>query len=149
MEATLQALGGLLIKAVPTFLLVILLHLYLKWTFFGPLARVLEQRRQATEGARQKAEELLARAAAKTAEYEEALRAARNRLYLEQEAARQQWRQQHLEAVRAAREDARRMVEEARGQLEAELEIARRELEVSSRALAGRIARNLLSGRAA
>jgi F-type H+-transporting ATPase subunit b len=149
MEATLQALGGLLIKAVPTFLLVILLYFYLKWAFFSPLARVLEQRRQATEGARQKAEELLARAAAKTAEYEEALRAARSRMYLEQEAARQQWRQQHLEAVRAAREDARRLVEEARRQLEAELEIARRELELSSRALAGRIATNLLRGRAA
>lgn len=149
MEATLQALGGLLVKAIPTLLLVIILHFYLKKVFFGPIARVIEQRRQATEGVRRKAEELLARAAAQAAEYEEALRAARSELYREQEAARQRLRQQHSEAVEKAREQARATVERARQQLAAEVEAARATLEAVSRRLASRITETFLGGRAA
>ena len=37
MEETLHALGGILLRAIPTFLLVILLHFFLKYSFFGPL----------------------------------------------------------------------------------------------------------------
>ena len=48
----LQALGGILLRAVPTFLLVILLHFYLKSIFFKPLENVLRKRYDATEGAR-------------------------------------------------------------------------------------------------
>ena len=48
----LHALGGILLRAVPTFLLIILLHFYLKSIFFKPLERVLEARSEATEGAR-------------------------------------------------------------------------------------------------
>lgn len=149
MEATLQALGGLLVKAIPTLLLVILLHFYLKRVFFGPLVRVLEERRQATEGARRQAEELLARAAAKTADYEEALRAARGQIYRELEAARQRWRQQHAEAVRQARDRAQALLGEARRQLEAELEAARAGLQLRAGQLAERITEALLGGRAA
>ena len=50
MEETLRALGGILLKAVPTFILVILLHFYLKFIFFKPLQRVLRLRYEATEG---------------------------------------------------------------------------------------------------
>src|ERR1035437_5121817 len=50
MEATLHALGGILLKAVPTFLLLVLLHFYLKGVFFKPLQKVLRQRYEATEG---------------------------------------------------------------------------------------------------
>ncbi len=70
MEKILHDLGELLLKAVPTFLLVGLLYVYLRWMFFGPLERVLETRRQATEGARKLAEETFAKAAEKTAQYE-------------------------------------------------------------------------------
>ena len=76
MDAMLQALGGILLKAVPTFLLVVLLHFYLKGVFFKPLRKVLRQRYEATEGARKLAAESLERAAAKTAEYATAMRAA-------------------------------------------------------------------------
>ncbi|MGC8793957.1 MAG: ATP synthase F0 subunit B [Bryobacteraceae bacterium] len=149
MDATLRALGELLIKAIPTFLLVLLLHLYLKRVFFGPLARVLEQREQATEGTRRRAEQLLARASALTAEYEEAIRAARAEIYREQEAARQQWQQEHERTVTEARERARAMIERARAELEADLAEARVVLESRSRQLAARIADTVLGGRAA
>jgi F-type H+-transporting ATPase subunit b len=149
MEATLHALGALLIKAIPTFLLILLLHFYLKGVFFAPLARVLEQREQATEGARRQAEELLARASELTAQYEAAIREARAAIYREQEAARLRWQQEHDQAVREAQERARAAVEQARQELEAELAAARLVLESRSRELADRIAQAVLMGRAA
>src|SRR5438270_7171941 len=85
MEETLRQLGGILLRAVPTFILVVLLHLYLKFIFFKPLERVLRQRYEATEGARKLAEESIARAARKADEYEAALRAARAETYKEME----------------------------------------------------------------
>jgi len=44
MDETLRALGGILLRAIPTFVLVVLLHFYLKFVFFKPLQRVLRQR---------------------------------------------------------------------------------------------------------
>ncbi len=55
MEATLAALGGILLKAIPTLLIVLLLHFYLKATFFKPLEKVLHERYNATEGSRKMA----------------------------------------------------------------------------------------------
>src|SRR5690242_1574150 len=99
MEQTLHALGGLFLNALPTFLLLIVLHFYLKGIFFKPMTRVLQERYEATEGARKRADESLAKAAGKAAEYEAALRDARAEVYREQEAERQRWRQEHAEAV--------------------------------------------------
>ena len=76
----LHALGGILLRAVPTFLLVIVLHFYLKSIFFKPLEKVLHQRYEATEGARKLAEQSLQQAAAKTASYETQLRTAKVRI---------------------------------------------------------------------
>jgi F-type H+-transporting ATPase subunit b len=74
MDEVLRSLGGLLLAAIPTFLLVVALHFYLKRVLFGPLARVLQQRYEATEGARRAAQDMLAQVSAKQAEYESALR---------------------------------------------------------------------------
>ena len=52
MEATLHALSGILLRAIPTFLIVVFLHFYLKYMFFKPLGKVLQARYEATEGAR-------------------------------------------------------------------------------------------------
>ena len=72
-----HALSGILLRAIPTFLLVVFLHFYLKYMFFKPLDKVLHARYEATEGARLRAAESLEKAAAKTAEYEAAMRTAR------------------------------------------------------------------------
>ena len=85
MEATLHALGEILVQAIPTFVLVLLLFLYLRSMFYKPMEQVLADRSEATEGARRKAAEALDRAQAKAAAYEEQIRAARNDLYREQE----------------------------------------------------------------
>ena len=41
MDALLNSLSGLLLGAIPTFVLLILLHFYLKGMFFAPLDLVL------------------------------------------------------------------------------------------------------------
>jgi F-type H+-transporting ATPase subunit b len=149
MENTLHALAGLFLDALPTFLLIIVLHFYLKAMFFRPMGRVLEERRQATEGARKLAEESLAKASEKAAEHEAAIRAARAEIYREQEAARQQWRQEHATAIHQARLGAEGMVKESKQQLAGELIAARQSLAAEADALAGRIVERVLGRRAA
>ena len=56
MDQTLHDLGRILLEAIPTLILLFILHLYLKWMFFKPLDAVLEKRREATEGAKAAAE---------------------------------------------------------------------------------------------
>lgn len=148
MDQTLNALGGLLLKALPTFLLLILLHFYLKLVFFRPLEKVLKKRFEMTEGARKSAESSLAAAAARTAEYEAALREARGELHREQEAARRSWRDEQAAAIGEARARAEAMLAEARRQLASDAARARESLKLESEALAARIAASILEGRA-
>jgi F-type H+-transporting ATPase subunit b len=149
MEATLNALGQILLQALPTFFLVLLLHQYLKAVFFKPLERVLAERGEATEGARKKAAESLERAAAKAAAYEESLRVARNEIYREHEEVRRKWLNEQTAQILAARTHADAAVKEAKVRLAAEAEAAKASLETDSRVLADQIARTILHRRAA
>ena len=148
MEATLYALGQILIRAVPTFFLVLLLYVYLRFVFFKPMARVLAERYELTEGARHGASRSLDNAARKAAEYEDSLRAARNEMYREQEEMRRQWREEQAARVAEARKRAEAMVKEARANLEREAAETRQGLEARVRELAGRITENVLAGAA-
>src|SRR6266481_3405987 len=149
MDETLRQLGGILLRAVPTFFLVILLHFYLKFIFFTPLQRVLRQRYEATEGARKLADESLAKASEKAAEYEAALRSARGETYKELEQLRRQLQDDRAGAVREARTRAEAAVSQAKGTLAAEVAELKKGLETESDALADQIASKILRGRAA
>src|ERR1700690_2020536 len=149
MDELLRSLGGLALKAIPTFLLVVALHFYLKRVFFGPMARVIEERYQATEGARKAAEESLARAAAKADEYEASLRAARTEIYREEEEARQKPRQEQGQALAEPRRSAEFAALEARQQLAAELVTAKESLALQTDSLADQIVDSVLHGRVA
>ena len=122
MEATLHALGQILVQALPTFVLVLLLFVYLRSVFFKPLERVLAERDEATEGARQKAAAALDRAQAKVAAYEEQMRAARNEIYREQEEVRLKWRDDQTAQIAAARQRTEALVKEAKATVAAEAE---------------------------
>lgn len=145
----LHALGEILLKAVPTFLLVILLHFYLKKMFFRPLEHVLEKRYEATEGARQLAEQSMERAAAKTAEYEAAMRAARAEVYLAEDRLHKRLQDEQAEQLLAARHSVEAQVKEAKAALAAEVELAKASLGTQSDALANQIADSVLRRRAA
>ena len=149
MEATLNALSGILLRAIPTFLLVVLLHFYLKYMFFKPLDKVLHDRYDATEGARKRAAESLEMAAAKTAEYEAALRAARAEVYQSQEQLHRRLQSEQAAQTQAAREQAEAAVRDAKAQLAAEIAQAKLDLAADSEALANQIADTILNRGAA
>jgi len=147
MDAILTALGGLLLKALPTFLLVLLLHFYLKFVFFRPLDKVLASRRSGTEGAREQAQASLDAANRKSAEYDAALRAARGEIYKEQEETRREWRAHRAAQVEESRRSASELVKQARAQLTEEAARANMSLQGESERLAGQIAEAILRGR--
>ncbi len=147
MDEVLRSLGALLLQAVPTLVLVILLHVYLKKIYFQPMERVLQERYLATEGARKMAEESLAKASEKAEEYEAKLRAARADLYREQEEFRRTLRAEHDRAVKEAREKAGAMVKEGTGQLTGELGAAKETLRQHAGALANEIVDTVLRRR--
>ncbi len=144
MQDTLRALGEILLKAVPTFVLVLLLLLYLKKMFFQPMERVLRQRFEATEGARKLAEQSLTRATARTAEYENAIRAARTEVYQAQAELYKQLQESEAAQIIAARQAADAALKEVRAQVAREAEEVKAELVRSSDALAAEIADNIL-----
>lgn len=144
MDDTLRALGEILLRAVPTFLLVVLLHIYLKKIFFQPMEKVLHRRYEATEGARKLAEQSLARAAARTAEYEGALRGARAELYQAQEQLYRQLQESHGAQLLAARQSAEEGVRSTKAQLARDMEETKRSLAHDTDMLAGEIADSIL-----
>lgn len=149
MEQTFNALGGLILNALPTLFIIICLHFYLKAMFFRPLERVLRARYEATEGARKLAEESLAKAEQKAGEFEAAIRAARAEIYREQENARQEWRNEHTHAIQTARQKAEETVARAKKDIAADAEAARRSLAQESERLALEIVNAILQRRAA
>jgi F-type H+-transporting ATPase subunit b len=149
MDATLHALGGILLRAIPTFLLVILLNFYLKFVFFKPFERVLQRRYDLTEGARKLAQESMERASAKASEYDAAIRAARSEIYKAQEKVYKEFQDQHAAAVAAARESADAAVTNAKTLLAQDVEAARGTLARDAESLAREITRSVLKRSAA
>ena len=147
MESVLSSLEGLLLQALPTFILLILLHFYLKWAFYGPMDRLLKKRWEATEGARKAADESLAKAQEKADAYEQAIREARGELYKEQEEMRRKREEQHAASLAEARNRTDAMIRAAKAELASETESAKQSLRTQTEALADEIAGAVLSGR--
>jgi F-type H+-transporting ATPase subunit b len=146
MESIVQALGGLLLKAVPTVVFLIFVHLYLKYIFFRPLQDVLKKRREATEGVREAAAKSLEMAAEKATMYEIALKEARSDMYREQEETRRHWLDHQSNRIEEARHRAHETIQEAGHKIEADTAEARRDLASSSQALALQITEALAGG---
>lgn len=142
-------LSELLLKAIPTFLIVVFLHFYLKSIFFKPLDKVLQKRYEATEGARKQAGESLERAAAKTAEYETKIRDARTAIYRSNEEFHKKLAEQHAAQIGEARQRAEVAVNHAKTEIAAELEAAKASLPAESEKLANQIAESVLERSAA
>src|SRR5689334_6374648 len=149
MEQTIQALGGILLKAIPTVILLIILHFYLKAALFKPLDRIIKQRRELTEGARKIAEDSLAAATRKAEEYEAKLRDARAAVYKQQEEIRKRWLEEQAKHVADARERSESATKAAREALALDSAAARTLLQESSAAIADQIVATVLGKRAA
>jgi F-type H+-transporting ATPase subunit b len=149
MQETLQALGGILLKAIPTVVLLIILHFYLKAVLFGPLDRVMKERRKLTEGARELAEASLAAATRKADEYEAKLREARAAVYKQQEEIRKRWLDEQAQQAAEARTRSESTVKMAREAIAQDAAEARKSLQDTSAAVADRIVATVLGKRTA
>jgi len=149
MEQTLQSLGGILLKSIPTIVFLIILHFYLKAMLFGPLDRILKQRRELTDGARKVAEDSLAAAKRKADEYDIKLREARGVVYKEQEEMRKRWLEEQANEVAQARTRMEASVKTAREALAADAAAAQGSLKDASSTLADQIAETVLGRKAA
>jgi F-type H+-transporting ATPase subunit b len=124
--------------------LLIVVYVYLKWMFFRPLEKVLAERKQATEGTRQQADAVLAKASQTAATIEAELQKAREDLYKEQEEARHRWLADQTAQLEQARLDSHELIHQARLQLETDTVAAKRDLAATADSLAEQITRLLL-----
>jgi F-type H+-transporting ATPase subunit b len=147
MEQTLQALGGILIKAIPTAIALVFLHFFFRIMLFGPLRKILKQREELTAGTRRAAEASHAAADRKAAEYEAQFRDARAEVYREQEEIRRRWLADQAAQVAEARSSAEAAVADAKFAIASEAAAARQNLLETSAGLADQIAIAVLARR--
>jgi F-type H+-transporting ATPase subunit b len=139
MDETLHQLEGLLLGSVPTIFLFLLIVILYRLLVYGPLTRVLNERRERTEGAIEQANAAMAAAAAKTQEYEAQLRAARSRIFQARQLKQQQWTRERDNAIADAHAAAQRQVEEAKSALQSQTDASRATIKDSIDELANEI----------
>jgi F-type H+-transporting ATPase subunit b len=139
MDETLHQLEGLLLGSVPTIFLFLLIVILYRLLVYGPLTRVLNERRERTEGAIEQANAATAAAAAKTQEYEAQLRAARSRIFQARQLKQQQWTRERDNAIAEAHAAAQRQVEEAKSALQAQTDASHATIKDSIDELANEI----------
>ena len=144
MDETLHQLGGLLLGSVPTIFLFLLLVIFYRFLVYGPLMRVLAERRARTEGAMEQASAATAAAEAKAQEYEAQLRAARSKIFEARQQRLQQWNRERDGAIAEAHEAAQRQVADAKKTIQAQTQAAQQSLEASVDELAGEILKAIL-----
>jgi F-type H+-transporting ATPase subunit b len=140
----LRQLGELFLQAVPTVVIISIFYVIMRGLFFKPLLKVMEEREARTVGARQAAENAQAVAAEKVKEYQEALRAARAKVYGEQDAARKRVLDDRAAKLKEARAQAAAQVGRAKEQISGELTAALRDVERSVPQLSREIVTRLL-----
>jgi F-type H+-transporting ATPase subunit b len=144
MDETLRQIGELLLGSVPTIIVFLLLYGLYTVLVHKPLTRVLAERRARTRGAIEKAREDVARAEARTAQYEQQLREARLALFKSQEARREKASQARAAAVADARSQAQQEVQQAKAAIDSDKNAAKSSLEAEAGRLAAEIIRTVL-----
>src|SRR5215471_5683138 len=89
-----------------TVLYVIILYLFLKRFFFGPLGDILNRRRELIEGRLEESRKRLETVEKRTSEYEQSMRTARGEAYKQQEIQREQALSEKAQLVARAKAEA-------------------------------------------
>ena len=144
MNEILRQLGGYLLGAIPTIVLLLMVFAAYRALVHRPLARVLAERHSRTEGAMERARADIAAAEAKAADYEQRLREARTALFKAQEARRKQALEARTAALAEARAHAHKQVAEAREAMEKDKVSAQDRLQLEAGRLADEIIRAIL-----
>src|SRR5665213_3512809 len=121
MGQTLQQLGQLLFDSIPTIIIFVLLHVYLKRVLYRPLRQVLGARTAHIEGRLEAARQTVAAAEQKLAGYEETLRQRRIESYRGIEARRQAALGEGQALLATARHEAAQALVHARQELAGEM----------------------------
>jgi F-type H+-transporting ATPase subunit b len=139
MDAILRQIGELLVNSIPTIISVLILWTAYRFIVHGKLRQVLEQRHALTEGAIERAQQEIATAEKRTAEYEQRVRDARSQIFKTQQANRQRVMEERNTALAESRQRAGEMVKKARAVLEAETAGAKGTLEQQASVLADQV----------
>jgi F-type H+-transporting ATPase subunit b len=144
MGHTLHQLGQLLFDSIPTILLFVVLHYYLKWMLYKPLRATLAARAAQIEGRQATAQRLLESAGQKLADYEEKLRRRRADNYKLIDARRQEGLKLAQQQLAEARQQSAQAMAQARQKLAEENSQARAQLRGAAEGLAGQIMAQVL-----
>jgi F-type H+-transporting ATPase subunit b len=139
-----RQIGELLLRAVPVALIVLVFYFILRSLFFQPLLKVMAERDARTLGAQKAAEAAQAAAAEKVKQYEEALKQARAKVYVEQEAERKKLMDERAAFLKEARTKASAEVSVAKERVAGELTAAKKEIEATVAQLSVEIARRVM-----
>lgn len=144
MDEILRQLGGYLLGAIPTIVLLLVVFAAYRVLVHRPLSRVLAERHGRTEGAMEQARADIAASEAKAADYEQRLRESRTALFKAQEARRKQALESRAAALAEARAHAQQQVQAARTAIERDKVSAQDRLQVEAARLADEIIRAIL-----
>ena len=144
MQVIFQELGALFLASTPTALLFLAVVICYQFLVQKPLTATLEERRARTQGAMEAAEQAIARAEARAAEYAEKLRHARAELMKARDQRMKQWNAERDAALETARHAASQRVAGARAELEAETAMARKAIEGTAAELASQVVRAVM-----
>jgi F-type H+-transporting ATPase subunit b len=144
MSDLVHQIGELFLRAVPVALIVLLFYFIMRSLFFRPLLKVMAERDARTVGAQKAAEAAQAAASEKIKQYEEALKQARAKVYMEQEAERKRLLDERAALLKAARNRATAEVNSAKERVAGEFAAAKKDLEATTSQLAAEIAKRIL-----
>lgn len=147
-DQLLRQLGDLVLGSVPTMIIFLVLVVAYRFILYGPLVRMLAERRARTTGAVEAAHAAIAQADAKSQEYEAKLRAARAEIFHQRELRVQQWTAQKEAALASARLAAQERVAQACNLIEEDVAAARKQIEASAAQLAAQVIKAVLPTRA-
>jgi F-type H+-transporting ATPase subunit b len=149
MDAILRQIGELLINSIPTIISVLILWTAYTFLVHKKLQQVLAQRHALTEGAIERAQQEIAIAEKRTAEYEQRVRDARSQIFKTQQANRQRVMDERNAALAESRKNAGEMVKKAREALAKDTVGAKVALEQQANVLADQVIATVLKPAAA
>ena len=149
MDAILRQIGELLINSIPTIISVLILWTAYTFLVHNKLRQVLTERHALTEGAMERAQQEIATAEKRTAEYEQRVREARSQIFKAQQANRHRVMEERNAALAEARKNAGEMVKKARTALEKDTVSAKAALEQQANVLADQVIATVLKPAAA
>jgi F0F1-type ATP synthase membrane subunit b/b' len=129
------------------FIIFILIFVWLKYVFFNPFFKIIEERQHKTQGLKKEAEELQIEADRKEAELALKMSDAKKQISADREKVLSKARAEAAVVINDARKDAKSLIEESRKAAQKDSEQALKDLSGSVKAVAGMLVEKLTKER--